>query len=99
MRMAVKLPRAPPGLRPDSHGIVAKHNRLLSNVDLGDFLDPHELIFDLPNHPIMIPRCEVDSLAPNPLPVSERDLGSARAEITQEVEFVCRPSECLVWRP
>ena len=37
---------------------------------------PHELV----------PRFS-DSLAPNPLPVCQRDLGSDKAKIVQEVEF------------
>ena len=29
---------------PDAHGVVAENNRLLADVDLGDFLDPNELV-------------------------------------------------------
>lgn len=88
--MAVELPRAPPGLMPNSHGIVAKHNRLLANVDFGDILDPHELVLDFPNHAVMIPQYKVDPLATNRLPISQRDLGSTYAKIAQEVEFIFR---------
>lgn len=59
MRMAVKLPRAPPGLVPDSHSIVAERNRLLANVDLGDFLHLNELSLDFTIHTVMIPQSEV----------------------------------------
>lgn len=72
---------------PNSHGVVAENNPLLANVDLGDFLDPLELILKFADRPVMIPQYKVDLLAPNPLPACQRTLGPTMQKSPAPISF------------
>ena len=60
---------------PDSHRVVAEHDGLIANVDLGDFFDPDELVHDVFDDAVVVAKNEVDLLAANLLPVTKATLG------------------------
>lgn len=73
---------------PCPHRIVAEHDSLVPNRDLGEFLHPLELVCDLRNDAIVVSEDEMNTAATNSLAIGERHLRPAHAEVAQEVQLI-----------
>ena len=86
--MPVKMPGSPVRLMPDAHCVAAQNNWLIANIDLGDFLQPHELAGNFLNRAVVVAKDQVNLFTAYPLPVGQRGFGPAHAEVADKVDLI-----------
>jgi hypothetical protein len=84
VRMSVDVPCAASMVRPYPHSIVAKHDVLFANMDLGKQTPRCEEVLKFPRRLVVVPLDEMDGLAGQPLSILRHVSGAAETEVSEE---------------
>jgi len=88
--MSINMPASLGRVIPDAHSVVAKHDPLAVDGDLGEVIEPKEVLREFSGLLVMIARHEVDLPATNLPPICECSSAVADAKISDEVKNIAR---------
>ena len=90
MRMSIEVPSSLSVVRPNSHGIVTKHDPLLRHMNLREKSPGREQLLLFAGCLVVIAFDEVDRFTSQPITVGDHLFFSPYAEIPKEVEDIVR---------